>query len=116
MIWPLISTACGMKMAPPSRRAMSSAIVVLPFPGSPCRKMEPAELTAGPSIRNRASSRTSCSNSRSTVPGVTRTCRRDCFRIQSSYVARGTGAGPTYWLTSMASRARSRPESVRSNR
>ena len=33
----------------------------------------------------------------------------DCASIHLMYCARGTGAGPTYWLASSASLARSRP-------
>ena len=48
MIWPLASTAWGMNIVSPISRVMRSAMLVLPLPGNPKKKIDAPELTAGP--------------------------------------------------------------------
>ena len=110
MMWPSTSIACGMYMSPPSARPSAFGDDRLAVPGRPVeehrlagvdRRAELLEhVVADDQVREalRAAARDRCSRA---PPPARASARRSA--------ASGTGAGPTYWLTSRYCRARSRP-------
>src|SRR3989304_7140951 len=95
-----------------TRLPKARAMLVFPFPGGPYIKMDDPELSAGPSLWNVDSEITNCER----IWRMERelTVNRPLFwrRMASLYISKGTGAGPAYWLRSMASRARNMPALV----
>ena len=95
MIWSSTATALGMYMPLPSRKRVARAMLDLPLPECPYRKIDLRELSAGPSSFRVCSGSTRWASESPTFSLVAKPSGRPWRMTARLYCASGTGAGPT---------------------